>query len=181
MCLSISRHRCCSVPLPDEAKSRPPGAFFAVAITSASVLSVTDVVDHQDVGHQRGQEHRREILVVVERELGIERRVHRERGGVVQHGVAVGSALAAAASPMVPPAPPRLSMTNCSPHSSPSFGEQDPADGVGAAGRRIGHDHPHRPGRPVRPAPVRTGAPRQSTRPKPSADVVVSACAPPSP
>ena len=77
---------------------------------------------HQDVGHQRGQEHRLEVLAVVERQLGIERpdspRTRWRRAGSCSRP---DRTLAATASPMVPPAPPRLSMTNDLPHISPSF------------------------------------------------------------
>src|SRR5262249_28179931 len=47
---------------------------------------------------------------------------------------------------MVPPAPPRLSMTNCAP-TSRRASETEPAHGVGAAGRRIGDHHLDRSGR----------------------------------
>ena len=56
--------------------------------------------------------------------------------------------MAAAASAIVPPAPPRLSMTNCWPSASLELGEKDAPDRVGAAGRRIGNDHAHRARRP---------------------------------
>ena len=44
-------------------------------------------------GTSDDQEHRVEILAVVERQVRIERAVDRERGGVVQDGVAVGIGL----------------------------------------------------------------------------------------
>src|SRR5262245_6545330 len=45
---------------------------------------------------------------------------------------------------MVPPAPPRLSMTNCAPHISPSFWNTF-RPSVGAARLRIGDQHLDRP------------------------------------
>ncbi len=103
---------------------------------------------HQDVRHQRNEEDRVEILLVVERQMRIERAVHRERGGVMQNGVAVGRG------------PGDHLFANGAAGAATVFdgellteilaqlGVKDARRGVGAAGRRIRHDDPHRPIRP---------------------------------
>ena len=103
----------------------------------------------QQVGHQRRQEHRLEVLDRVVGQARIERRVHREGGGVVEDGVAVALRFrrhrradgAAGAAAVVDDE----LLAEC----SLSSGEQDAAHGVGAAARRIGHDHLDRRRRPI--------------------------------
>src|SRR5262249_58135853 len=87
---SSSSNTCCSVPLPDDAISMPPGVALASAITSATVFAGTDGGDDENVRHQRDQKDRIEILAVVEGQDAIKRAVDRKRSGIVQDRVAVG-------------------------------------------------------------------------------------------
>ena len=116
---------------------------------------------HQDVRHQRYEGDRIEILVVVERQIRIERRVHRERRGIVQHGVAVGIGLrghrladGAAGAATV------FDHELLAEHFA-ELGEDDARRGVGAARRRIRHHHAHRP---VRPGGLRARCAHQRQR-----------------
>jgi hypothetical protein len=106
--------------------SIPPGEALAKATTSATVFTGT----------------------VIERQVGIERGIHREGRGVVQnrvavrrgprhHGFADGAARAAA-----------IFDDELLAEIGAELREQDARGGVGAAGRRIGHHDPHRPVRP---------------------------------
>ena len=109
---------------------------------------------HQDVRHQRYERDRVEVLVVVERQIRIERRVDRERRGIVQHGVAVrigfrDHRLADGAA-----GPATVFDDELLAEQFTEGAEDDARRGVGAAGRRIGHDHAHRP---VRPGSLRAG------------------------
>ena len=77
---------------------------------------------------------------------------------------------------MVPPAPPRLSMTNCcAPHLAELL-EQDAAHRVGAARRRIGNHHLDRPRRigGLRRGMARNRRPAAARPPKPSASAAAS-------
>src|SRR5215213_251612 len=87
-----SRHKCWAVPLPDEAKSSPPGIFFARSMMSATVLASTDGVTTRRLGTSEARNTGSKSLAV-ERQLWIERRVDRVGGGVVHNGVAVGIGL----------------------------------------------------------------------------------------
>jgi hypothetical protein len=95
------------------------------------------------------------IFVVVERQVWIERRVHREGGGVVQDVVAVriglgddGFADGAAGAAAV------FDDELLAEHLA-ELVVDDARGSVGAAGRRIRHHHPHRA---VRPGILRLGA-----------------------
>ena len=58
-----------------------------------------------------------------------------------------GGAFAVISVPIVPPAPPRLSITTCCPRPSASFAGDEPRDDVVAAAGRKGNDEADRPGR----------------------------------
>ena len=110
-------------------------------------LRLDRLVDHQQIGDERGEEDRLEVPDRVVRQIGIERRIHRVGGGVVHDGVAVAIRLghrrggdgAAGAAAIVDD-------ELLAPHVAELL-EQDAAHRVGAARRRIGNHHLDRPRR----------------------------------
>ena len=131
------------MPLPDEAAGRRLGERDHVS----DGLRFDRLVDHQQVGDERGEEDRLEVLDGVVWQIGVERRIHRVRGGVVHDGVAVAIRLghgggrdrAAGATAVVDD-------ELRAPHLGELL-EQDAAYRVGAARRWIGNHHLDRPHR----------------------------------
>ena len=102
----------------------------------------------QNVRHRPDQENRIEILAVIERQVGIERAVHRERRGIVQNRVAVGIGLGDHGLADGAAGAAAIFDGEWLAKIFAELGVDDARRGVGAAGRRIRHHDPHRPVRP---------------------------------
>jgi hypothetical protein len=67
----------------------PAGSGLGERDHVGDALRLHRFVDEQEIGDERGQEDRLEILERVVRQIGVERWVHRMSGGVIQDGIAV--------------------------------------------------------------------------------------------
>ena len=144
-----SAARCTLEPVPVEAKVSLPSSRFASAINSAIECAGDRRMHQHDIAARRDQADRREILARVVADVGIERRIDRERARRDQKRVAVGLGLrhlarrdGAAGAAAV------LDHDGLAEARAHPLGD-DARDHVVAAAGRVGHDQRDRVGRIV--------------------------------